>query len=156
MSHSLSDSLHPCLSQHWPQGPLPSPLMNSWIHCPSSQVPFSLSCSLPLSPMLYNWLSCSVCDIITSLPGSMTFHRLWATTKLIVLERERAVCMCVQLMIRAERWLHLCCIGQWTARSDIYLHTELQPQPWPDVLCVSLSFPLLLFLSHKFSLYYLT
>ena len=67
---------------------LPSALMNSWIHCPGSWALLFLSCSLDLFPMLYNWLSCSLCDIIASLPGRMTFRRLWATIKLIVLERE--------------------------------------------------------------------
>lgn len=87
--------LHPSFSRFLPASrplspltSLPSPLMNSWIHCPGSRALLFLSCSLPLFPMLYNWLSCSLCDIIASLPGRMTFHRLWATIKLIVLERE--------------------------------------------------------------------
>lgn len=43
-------------------------------------------------------------------------------------------------MIRGERWLHLCCIGQQRARSDIYLHIEPQTQSWPRVLSAPLSF----------------
>lgn len=41
----------------------------------------------------------------------MTFHRLRATIKLIVLEREgeSSVYVCMQLMIREEQLLHLHC-----------------------------------------------
>lgn len=67
-----------------------SSLMNSWIHCLSSQTFLFCCCSLPFSPTLYNWLSCSLCDIIASLPGRMTFHRLWAM--LNVVERDWESC----------------------------------------------------------------
>lgn len=62
--------------------------------------------------------------------------------------------MRVQLMIRGEWSLHLCCIGQRRVRSDIYL-TEAQTQPWPDEasLPASLSnilFPLLTWIFYSF------
>lgn len=52
--------------------------------------------------------------------------------------------MRVQLMIRGERSLHLCCIGQRRVRSDIYL-TEAQTQPWPNEASLPASLSNILF-----------
>lgn len=121
-----------------PLTPLPSPLMNSWMHCPGSRALLFLSCSLPLFPVLYNWLSCSLCDIIASLPGRMTFHRLWATIKLIVLEREGESSVYVCAADDKRRAVAPFVLYRPTEGWKWHLSPHWASNPsWPDVLSPS-------------------
>lgn len=128
---------HSCLflSSLSPLTYLPPPLMNSWIHRHGSRTLLSLSCSLPLFPMLHNWLSCGLCDIIASLPGRLTFHRLWATIKLIVLERERERCVYMCAADDKRRAVPPFVLCRPTEGEEWHLSPHwTQTQPCPNVL----------------------